>query len=57
MKVNVKLLGCVNRPVDGISRWFYLYFLVAANGLIEETEDEDYIEDGDYELPDEDWKI
>lgn len=57
MTVQVKCLGCVNRPVDGLSRWFYLYFLTAANGLVESIEDEDYLEDGNYELPDEDWKI
>lgn len=57
MLVHVKLLGAANRPVDGISRWFYQYLLTAVNGLIEYEEEEDFIEDGDYELPDEDWKI
>lgn len=55
MIVNIKLLGCNNRPVDGLSRWFYQYFMVAANGAIAIEEDEDYVPDGDYELPDKDW--
>ena len=55
MKVHIKLLGCINRAVDGISRWFYTYFCEAQNGVIQEIEDEDFIEDGDYELPDKDW--
>jgi hypothetical protein len=55
MRVHVKLLGCVNRPVAGLSRWFYNYFLEAANGAVAEEESEDYLEDGDYELPDKDW--
>lgn len=57
MVVNIKLLGCINRAVDGIARWFYQYFCVAANGIVEQIEDEDYIEDGDYELPDKDWSF
>ena len=57
MVVHIKLLGCDNRPEMGLSRWFYRYFCEAANGLIEEVEDEDYIDDGDYELPDEDWSL
>jgi hypothetical protein len=32
-----------------------MYFCVAANGIVEQIEDEDYIEDGDYDLPDKDW--
>ncbi len=55
MKVHVRLLGCINRPFAGLSRWFYRYFLEAANGAVAEEETEDYLEDGDYELPDEDW--
>lgn len=55
MKVHVRLLGCINRPVAGLARWFYNYFLEAANGAVAEEETEDYIEDGDYELPDKDW--
>lgn len=55
MVVHIKLLGCINRPMMGLARWFYTYFCVAANGLVEQIEDEDYIEDGDYELPDKDW--
>ena len=55
MKVKLKLLGCWNKPVDGISRWFYLYFAEAANGVVEQIMDEDYVEDGVYELPDKDW--
>lgn len=55
MRVHVTLLGVANRPTCGLSRWFYIYWLEAANGLVEMEEDEDYIEDGDYELPDKDW--
>ena len=55
MVVSIKLLGCINRPVMGLARWFYQYFCVAANGIVEQVEDEDYLEDGDYELPDKDW--
>lgn len=39
----------------GLARWFYIYFCVAANGIVDQIEDEDYIEDGDYDLPDKDW--
>lgn len=55
MVVHIRHLGCINRPVDGISRWFHLYFLEAVNGAVAMEEDEDLIEDGDYELPDKDW--
>lgn len=55
MVVHVKLLGCVNRPVMGLSRWFYNYFMEAVNGAVAMEESEDYIEEGDYELPDKDW--
>ena len=55
MLVHVKLLGCINRPVMGLARWFYNYFLEAANGAVATEETEDYVEDGDYELPDKDW--
>ena len=55
MQVKIKCLGCINRPLMGLERWFYLYFMEAANGAIAQEEDEDYIEDGVYELPDRDW--
>jgi hypothetical protein len=55
MVVHVKLLGCANRPTVGLSRWFYIYFLEAVNGAVATEESEDYLEDGDYELPDKDW--
>lgn len=55
MRVNIKHLGVSNRPVAGLSRWFHLYFCEAANGAVAQIEDEDYIEDGDYDLPDKDW--
>lgn len=55
MKVHIKMIGSINRPVDGLARWFHIYRLEAENGAIAEEEDEDIIEDGDYELPDEDW--
>lgn len=55
MKVHIKHLGAINRPMDGIPRWFHLYWLEAANGAVAQEEDEDFIEDGDYELPDKDW--
>lgn len=55
MRVHIKHIGCVNRPVCGLSRWFHIYFLEAANGAVAMEEDEDLLEDGDYELPDKDW--
>lgn len=55
MVVHVKLLGALNRPLAGLSRWFYQYFLEAANGAVAMEESEDLIEDGDYDLPDKDW--
>lgn len=55
MVVHVKLLGCSNRPTVGLSRWYYTYFLEAVNGAVATEESEDYLEDGDYELPDKDW--
>ena len=57
MLVHVKLLGCINRPFMGLARWFYSYFMEAANGAVATEESEDYIEEGDYELPDKDWTI
>lgn len=54
MKTELKLLGAVNRPeiIEGIhfSRWFYIYFAVAENGLVDTIEDEDYVEDGIYDI-------
>ena len=55
MVVHVKLLGTNNRPFMGLSRWFYLYFMEAANGAVAMEESEDFIEEGDYDLPDKDW--
>jgi hypothetical protein len=55
LKVNIKCRGSINRPVDGISRWFHIYYCEAENGAIQEIEDEDLIEDGVYDLPDKDW--
>jgi hypothetical protein len=55
MKVHVKCLGTGNRPVDGLSRWYYLYWCEAENGAVDLIEDEDFIDEGDYELPDSDW--
>lgn len=55
MKVHIKLIGSVNRPVDRIARWFHIYWCEAENGLVQEIEDEDLIEEGDYDLPDRDW--
>ena len=55
MVVHVKLLGANNRPFMGLARWFYLYFMEAANGAVAMEESEDFIEEGDYDLPDEDW--
>lgn len=48
-------MGCSNRPEDGLDRWFHRYLLQAENGAVAIEEDEDLIEDGDYNLPDEDW--
>lgn len=55
MLVKIRHIGAVNRPVDRISRWFHIYWCEAANGVVQEIEDEDLLEDGDYELPDKDW--
>ena len=55
MRVSITHIGAVNRPLCGLPRWFHLYWMVAANGAVAMEEDEDYIEDGDYELPDKDW--
>lgn len=55
MVVKIKLLGAINRPIAGLSRWFYTYFCEAANGVVDQIEDEDLIPDGAYELPDKDW--
>lgn len=55
MTVHITHIGAVNRPVDRISRWFHIYWCEAANGVVQEIEDEDLLEDGDYELPDKDW--
>ena len=55
MIVHVKLLGANNRPLAGLARWFYLYFMEAANGAVAMEESEDLIEEGDYDLPDKDW--
>lgn len=55
MVVSIKHLGCINRPIMGLSRWFHIYFCEAANGVVDQIEDEDLIEDGKYELPDKDW--
>lgn len=55
MVVHVKLLGANNRPFTGLARWFYLYFMEATNGAVAMEESEDFIEEGDYDLPDEDW--
>lgn len=57
MVVTLKHLGCINRPIMGLSRWFHIYFCVAANGIVDQIEDEDYIEDGNYDLPDKDWTL
>lgn len=57
MRVHITQLGVINRPIDGLSRWYHIYFLEAENGLVDEDESEDVLEDGDYELPDEDWRI
>jgi hypothetical protein len=55
MKVHVKLIGSINRPVGRLARWFHIYFLEAINGAVATEESEDMIEEGDYELPDKDW--
>ena len=55
MKVHIRMTGCINRPVDGLDRWFHIYWLEAENGAVAQEYDEDIIEEGDYDLPDEDW--
>ena len=55
MLVKVTHLGCVNRPIDGVPNYIHRYLCEAANGLIQETEEYDFIPNGTYELPDKDW--
>ena len=55
MKVKITRIGAVNRPIDRLARWFYIYWCEAANGAVQLIEDEDLLEDGTYELPDKDW--
>ena len=54
MRTELKLLGCINRGevIEGIrfDRWFYIYFAIAENGLVDTFEDEDYVEDGIYDI-------
>ena len=54
MRTELKLLGCANRgiTIEGIhfDRWFYTYFAIAENGLVDTIEDEDYVEDGIYDI-------
>lgn len=56
MITELKLLGVRNDPVDlgggvKLSRWIYQYFAEAANGLVDIIDDEDYVEDGTYDIP------
>lgn len=53
MKVHIKLLGVMTIPLYAMT---YHYLLTAENGLVDERWDHDYIEDGDYEMDDEEWK-
>lgn len=61
MKVHVTHIGCqLYYPVKDnkqLHHTEHIYFLQAANGLVDEVRevDEPLLEDGDYELPDEDW--
>lgn len=61
MKVHIVCIGCqMYYPIKGNSQLHHterIYFLTAANGLVDEVRevDEPLIEEGDYELPDEDW--
>ena len=54
MRTELKLLGCANRgmTIEGIhfDRWFYTYFAIAENGLVDTIEVEDYVEDGIYDI-------
>ena len=56
MKVTLRLLGASNRPVDigngvKIPDWYYQYWAVAENGLVDVIEDVNYLEDGVYDIP------
>lgn len=56
MRVKLKLLGCTNIPVDigggvMLPRWLYMYFAEAENGLVDTIHDEDYLDDGIYDIP------
>ena len=55
MQVKVTHLGCINRPIDGIPNYIHRYLCEAANGLIDVTEDYEFIRNGVYELSDKDW--
>lgn len=55
MQVKVTHLGWCNTPVNGIPNYYHRYLLEAANGLVQETIDDDFIPNGVYELPDKDW--
>lgn len=55
MLVEVKHLGFINRPIDGIPNYMHRYLCVAENGLIQETEEDEFIPNGKYVLPDKDW--
>ena len=41
MKVHIRMTGSINRPVDGLDRWFHIYWLEAANGAVAQEYDED----------------
>lgn len=55
MLVKVTHMGFINRPIDGIPNYTHRYRCEAVNGLIQETEEDEFIPDGMYELPDKDW--
>jgi hypothetical protein len=55
MQVKITHMGWCNRPIDGIPNYVHTYRGEAANGVIQEFEDDDFVPDGTYELPDKDW--
>lgn len=61
MKVHITHIGCqMYYPIkdnDQLCHTVHIYFLQAANGLVDKVweVDEPLIDDGDYELPDDDW--
>lgn len=55
MQVKTTHLGWWNRPIDGIPNYGHTYLCEAVNGLIQVIDEDEFIPNGTYELPDKDW--